>query len=113
MSQERARPSQEATEAAVVHLLRDALLSIRFEAAPLRDGVPERQRLHRAWALADLVHNLPAWLDPARRARIHEGVEWLWRTASEPKRAWIRSRWDEIGYDHGWLADPPGSARGE
>ncbi|GAB7051326.1 hypothetical protein [Catenuloplanes indicus] len=113
MARERERPSQGATEAAVVHLLRDAILSIRFEVAPLRDDVPERERLHRAWVLADLCHNLPAWLDPTHRARIHEGVEYLWRSAPEPRRAWLRSRWDEIGYDHAWLADSPASARGE
>src|SRR5262249_10877188 len=102
------RPSQEATEAAVVHLLKEAMLLIRFELAPLRDDVPDRQRMHRAWILADLCENLPPWLDPVRRSSIHEGVEYVWRTATAPRRAWIRSCWDRIGYDYGWLPDSPG-----
>ncbi|MEV0610821.1 hypothetical protein AB0I61_31125 [Polymorphospora rubra] len=102
------RPTQEATEAAVAYLLQEAMLLIRHELAPLRDGVPERHRMHRAWLLADLCHNLPAWLDPSCRARIHEGLESEWRTASAPRRAWMRSCWDSIGYDHTWLPDTPG-----
>ena len=99
------RPTQEATEAAVAHLLSEAMVLIRFELAPLRDDVPVRERMRRAWALADLCHNLPRSLDPARRMGIHEAVEYAWRTATAPRRAWMRSCWDKFGFDYGWLPD--------
>jgi hypothetical protein len=44
-------PPQEETEAAVAHLLKEALILIRFELAPLGDDRPERQRMHRVRGL--------------------------------------------------------------
>src|SRR5688572_11111702 len=101
-------PPQEATEAAVTYLLAQSVVMIRFELAPLRDDEPDRKRMHRAWILADLCENLPGCLDPSRRPRIHENVEYIWSTASEPRRAWMRNCWDRIGYDYRWLPDEPG-----
>lgn len=46
---------------------------------------------------------LPAWLDPTRRERIHEGLAFMWCTASPNKRRWVRQCWDAIGYDYRWL----------
>jgi hypothetical protein len=44
-------------------------------------------------------------------------LRYRWRTSSARKRQWIRSRWDHLGYDYGWLASsdsaeghPPGTA---
>ncbi|MER6592859.1 hypothetical protein ABT214_13590 [Micromonospora purpureochromogenes] len=98
------RHDQEATEAAVAHLLTESLLMIRYLAAP--DGertVPGNCRQEQVHALADLCHNLPAWLDPTRRERIHEGITFMWRTASPAKRKWVRQCWDTISYDYRWL----------
>jgi hypothetical protein len=46
--------NQEAMETAVAELLREAMLRIRFELAPLQNDLPPRQRMRRAWILADL-----------------------------------------------------------
>lgn len=98
----------EETEAAVAYLLSAAMLDIRFQLADLpHHKTPDQQRMHNAWMLADLCHNLPAWLHPSRRARVREGLEWAWRTASDPKRAWMRYCWGEIRYDYSWLPDQP------
>jgi hypothetical protein len=104
----RAEPTQIADETAVAALLKDAMVQIRFELAPLRDDIPERRRMHNAWILADLCHNLPAWLDPSRRANIREILEYEWRKSSGPRRAWMRRCWDRIGYDYSWLPEKPG-----
>ena len=101
-------PQQEAMEAAVAYLLAESFSEIRFELAPLRDDVPLKRRIPNAWVLADLCHNLPPWLDPSRRSRIQEGVEYVWATSSALRRRWIRSCWDRIGYDYSWLPEQPG-----
>ena len=99
-----ARHDQEATEAAVAHLLTESLLMIRCLAALDADGaVPSNRRQEQVHALADLCHNLPAWLGPTRREGIHEGVTYMWRTASPAKRKWVRQCWDAISYDYRWL----------
>ncbi|MGI5524014.1 hypothetical protein ACQEUX_24200 [Micromonospora sp. CA-259024] len=99
-----ARHDQEATEAAVAHLLTESLLMIRYLAAPDGDlAVLGNRRQEQVHGLADLSHNLPAWLDPARRERIHEGITFMWRTASPVKRKWVRQCWDAISYDYRWL----------
>jgi hypothetical protein len=100
------RSRRRATQFAVAYLLGESLTHIRFETAPLDREPDNGERVRRAWILADLCHNLPAWLDPERRDRIGDGVEYMWRTASAEKRAWVRRCWDEIGYDYSWLPEP-------
>ncbi len=56
---------QEAAEAAVAHLLTESLLMIRYLAASDGDRpVPDNRHQEQVRTLADLCHNLPAWLDP-------------------------------------------------
>lgn len=98
-----ARYDQETTEAAVAHLLTESLLMIRYLAAPDGDRTVQDHRREQVHTLADLCHNLPAWLDPTRRERIHEGIAYMWRTASPIKRRWVRQCWDAINYDYRWL----------
>ncbi|WP_433268367.1 hypothetical protein ACQPWR_09115 [Micromonospora vinacea] len=95
---------QASAEAAVTHLLAESLLMIRYLTASDGDQpVSDKRRQEQVHALADLCHNLPAWLDPTRRDRIHEGIAFMWRTASPNKRRWVRQCWDAIGYDYRWL----------
>jgi hypothetical protein len=37
---------------------------------------------------------------------LFDGLRYLWRTASAGKRQWLRSRWDQLSYDHRWLTEP-------
>ncbi|MBQ0906996.1 hypothetical protein [Micromonospora sp. U21] len=95
---------QEAAEAAVSHLLTESLLMIRYLAASDGDRTaPDNGRQEQVHTLADLCHNLPSWLDPTRRDRIHEGIAFMWRTASPNKQRWVRQCWDAISYDYRWL----------
>jgi len=102
------QPDQAAAETAVAYLLSESILAIRFSAAPLLPDqsidslVARRDQIHE---LADICHNLPGYLAPARRHNLIQGLRWLWTGSSGRKRRWIRSCWDRHGYDYTWLLD--------
>jgi hypothetical protein len=113
-------PPQVAMEEATAHLLPLAFMEIRFLASPLIEDqslealVKRRDQINE---LADICHGLPGLLGPERRHLLADGLRYRWRTSSARKRQWIRSRWDHLGYDYGWLArsdsaedHPPGTA---
>ena len=102
-----AEPSQLEMEHATTRLLALAFIEIRyFTETSHEDQSPEAlaQRREAANAIADICHNLPGYLAPERRNRLSEGLQQIWKT-SPGKQRWIRSRFDEIGYDHRWLTN--------
>jgi hypothetical protein len=102
------QPPHEATEEAAARLLYLALIGIRFLTAPLVEDQTSQaliQRRDQIHELADLCHNLPGYLAPARRAKLSNGLRYMWEAASPHQQQWIRSCWDQIGYDYRWLAD--------
>jgi hypothetical protein len=99
-------PPEAVTEQTVAMLLHLAFIEIRFQTSPANgDQSPQTlaQRRDRINELADLCHNLPAYLTPERRDRALEGLRYVWRVSSGRKRNWLRTRLDHLGYDYGWL----------
>ncbi|MFF5178271.1 hypothetical protein ACFY2Q_09640 [Micromonospora sp. NPDC000316] len=101
-------PSQAATERAAAHLLHFTFMRIRHLASA-REEQPSIETLTRRrdkiHDLADICHALPLLLGPERRDVLIDGLQHLWRTSSEHRKHWIRSCWDNIGYDYGWFED--------
>jgi hypothetical protein len=82
-------------------LLRNALLQIRTMAYLRRDPAdPTADYVERIRMIADVCHNLPALGRRRWRTDIPPFL-FMWLTASEPKRAWLRQQWTEMGYDFG------------
>jgi hypothetical protein len=103
------KPAQAPMEEATVHLLRQAFLEIRYLTAPLiqdQSTAKLQQRHAQVHALADICHNLPAYLIEERRPLLADGLRYLWRTTNLRAQQWIRSQWDDLNYDHRWLSDP-------
>jgi hypothetical protein len=102
-------PNQAAAEDATADLLRLAFIEIRFLTSPLHDDQsPDAvsRRREQASTIADTCHGLPGLLATRRRHHLFDGLRYLWRTASAGKRQWLRSRWDQLSYDHRWLTEP-------
>ncbi|GAA4263546.1 hypothetical protein [Dactylosporangium darangshiense] len=99
-------PSLEMMEAATADLLRLAFIEIRFLSEELHDEASPQvvaARRKQVNAIADICHGLPGLLAPQRRRHLADGLRYLWRTSNAAKRRWLRSCWDQVGYDHGWL----------
>ena len=95
-------------EEATARLLHLAFLEIRFLTAPIHDDQSTEaldQRRERANEIADICHDLTAWLDPHRRDGLAAGLCHQWRAAGTRQRRWLQSRLDQLGYDHRWLTD--------
>jgi hypothetical protein len=98
------RRRRRAERAIAAQLVARALLWIRFYA---RQG-PEH--LSQIEQLADLVENLPGLGSGSGRDREPYGYHtfrWVWQTASNEKRAWLITQFEDIGYDYSYLDKPP------
>jgi hypothetical protein len=85
---------------AVLLLLTDGLIEIRTMAStqqPLltQDGA----YLKQIWMIADICHNLPGSLRSDTEATAITGLQFVWDTANESKRRWLRSSLAPHGID--------------
>ncbi|MEV4413142.1 hypothetical protein [Catellatospora sp. NPDC049609] len=106
----RRRRKAQAARQAAADLLCHALVEIRTMAYLRQDpGDPTADYAERIRMIADVCESLPGSL--AHKGRWRTDVPpflYLWLTASEPKRAWLRKQWTRIGYDFSELEARPG-----